>query len=208
LTVTARLRKAAMILIVVGLCSAADDARADYLFTPFVGGAFGGNTAFPNLEQGAGSTQLIFGGSVGWLSRGVFGVEADFGYAPRFFERNNRAGNIFGSNATTLSGSVIIAVPLSVTDYSLRPYLVGGLGLMHSGITYDSSQVVVLDPVSDNSLGLNVGGGAIGFLTPRTGLRFELRHFRTFERETNALSGILGPRLSFWRATIGVVIRY
>ena len=28
-----------------------------------------------------------------------------------------------------------------------------------------------------------VGGGAIGFLTPRTGVRFELRHFRTFERE-------------------------
>jgi hypothetical protein len=207
LTATARLRKAAMMLIVVGLCSAAEDARADYLFTPFVGGAFAGKTAFLNLEQGAGATQLIFGGSVGWLSRGLFGVEADFAYAPRFFERDNAAGVIFfGSNVTTLSGSVIIAAPLSVTDYSLRPYLVGGLGLMHSGITYDS--VSVVPPVTDNSLGLNLGGGAIGFLTPRTGLRFEIRHFRTFERETNAVSGILAPRLSFWRATIGVVIRY
>ena len=191
-------------LIVVVLCSPVREARADYLFTPFVGGAFAGNTAFLNLEQGAGSRQLIFGGAGGWLSHGLFGLEADFGYAPRFFERDNLAGTILSSNAITLSGSAIIAAPLSVTGDSLRPYLVGGLGLVHSGITYERD---VLPPVDDNSLGLNVGAGAIGFLTPRTGLRFELRHFRTFERETNEASGIVGPRLSFWRATVGVVVR-
>ena len=191
-------------LIVVVLCSPVSEARADYLFTPFVGGAVGGHTACLDLEQGGGSTQLIFGGSAGWLSRGVLGIEADFAHAPRFFERDNIGGLVLGSNATTLSGSVIVAVPLSVTDYSLRPYLVGGMGLMHSGIMYRGG---VLDSVNDNSLGLNVGAGAIGFLTLRTGLRFELRHFRTFERETNEASGILGPRLSFWRATVGVVVR-
>jgi hypothetical protein len=202
LTVIAR-TGAMTVLIMVVLCSSVREARADYLFTPFVGGAFGGDTAFLNLEQGAGSAQLIFGGSAGWLSNGLLGVEGDFAYAPRFFERDNTAGTILGSNATTLSGSVILAIPLSVTDYSLRPYIVGGLGLIHSRITYEQ----IVDPVDDNSLGLNVGAGAIGFLTPRTGLRFELRHFRTFERETNELSGILGPRLSFWRATVGVVVR-
>jgi hypothetical protein len=205
LTVTARIGKAAMTLIVVGLCGVGTDARADYLFIPFVGGAFGGSTAFLNLEQGAGSTQLIFGGSAGWLSRGLLGVEGDFSYAPRFFERDNLAGTISGSNETTLSGSVIIAVPLSVTDYSLRPYLVGGLGLMHSGIMYIAS--VPDGPVDDNSLGLNIGAGAIGFLTTRTGVRFELRHFRTLERRVNEASGDLAPRLSFWRASVGVVIR-
>ena len=56
---------------------------------------------------------MIFGGSAALLSRGVFGVEADFGYAPRFFEHDNRAGNITGSNVSTLSGSVIVAVPLA-----------------------------------------------------------------------------------------------
>jgi len=191
-------------LIVVVLFSAAREARADYLFTPFVGGAFGGQTAFLNLEQGVGSTQLIFGGSAGWLTGGLLGVEVDVAYAPRFFERDNLTGTILGSNAWTLSGSVIIAAPLSVTDYSLRPYLVGGLGLVHSGITYDRDLV---DPVDDNSLGLNVGAGAIGFLSQRTGLRFELRHFRTFGRDTNLLSGDLLPRLGFWRATVGVVVR-
>jgi hypothetical protein len=163
LSLTSRAATTAALVLAVVLCSPPRDARADYLFVPFIGGAFAGNTAFLNLEQGAGSTQWIFGGSAGWLSSGVLGFEGDFSYAPRFFERDNLAGEILSSNVTTLTGSVIIAVPQSVTGYALRPYLVGGLGLMHSGITY-----LFFDPVDDNSLGLNIGGGAIGFLSPPT----------------------------------------
>jgi opacity protein-like surface antigen len=190
-------------MLAVVLCGSLREARADYFFIPFIGGAFAGRTAFLNLEQGAGSTQLIFGGSAGWLTTGVLGVEGDFAYAPRFFERDNVGGNILGSSALTLSGSVIAAVPLAVSQYGLRPYLVGGLGLIHSGITYTG----LVDPVDDNSLGLNVGAGAIGFLSPRTGVRFELRHFRTLDRDVNDATGELRTRLSFWRATVGVVIR-
>jgi hypothetical protein len=202
LNVTTRAATTAALTLAVVLCSPARDARADYLFVPFIGGAFAGNTAFLNLEQGAGSTQWIFGGSAGWLSSGVLGVEGDFSYAPRFFERDNLAGEILSSNELTLSGSVIIAVPQSVTGYALRPYLVGGLGLMHSGITY-----LFFDPVDDNSLGLNIGGGAIGFLSQRTGVRFELRHFRTLADATNPANGEVSTRLSFWRFTVVVVIR-
>jgi opacity protein-like surface antigen len=191
------------LFLAVVLCGSPRNAGADYLFIPFIGGAFAGRTAFLNLEQGAGATQLIFGGSAGWLSSGVLGVEADFAYAPRFFERDNLAGVIQGSNAMTLSGSVIAAVPLGITQDGLRPYLTGGLGLVHSAITYTG----LVDPVDDNSLGLNVGAGAIGFFTPRTGVRFELRHFRTLERDVNPATGDLRTRLSFWRATVGVVIR-
>jgi hypothetical protein len=190
-------------VLAVILSGSAREARADYLFVPFIGGAVAGRTAFLNLEQGAGSTQLIFGGSVGWLSAGLLGFEGDFAYAPRFFERDNQAGVVLSSNAVTLSGRVIVAVPQRLTGYSLRPYLVGGLGLIHSGINYDE----VFPTVDDNSAGLNVGGGAIGFLTPRTGVRLELCHFRTFERDTNVASGEVSPLLSFWRFTAGVVIR-
>ena len=202
MNVTSRAATTAALVLAVVLCSPPRDARADYLFVPFIGAAFAGNTAFLNLEQGAGSTQWIFGGSAGWLSSGVLGFEGDFSYAPRFFERDNLAGEILSSNVTTLTGSVIIAVPQSVTGYALRPYLVGGVGLMHSGITY-----LFFDPVDDNSLGLNIGGGAIGFLSPRTGVRFEVRHFRTLEEATNPASGEVSTRLSFWRFTVGIVIR-
>ena len=203
MSLTARTAMTAMLVAVV-LWGPPRDARADYLFIPFIGGAFAGRTTFLDLEEAEGSAQLIFGGSAGWLSSGVLGFEGDFAYAPRFFERDNLTGNIFDSTLVTLNGSVIAAVPLAVTGYSLRPYAIGGMGLIHSSITF----IAPLDPqnVDDNSLGFNVGAGAIGFLTPRTGVRFELRHFRTLERQAD-LAGEVSARLSFWRFTVGVVIR-
>lgn len=194
-------RATTTVLIVVVLCGSAAPVRADYLFTPFIGGAFAGNTSFSDTEHAAGSGHVIFGGAAGWLSAGVLGVEGDFAYAPRFFEKDHIT--VLASTATTISGSVIIAAPLRVTGYSLRPYLIGGLGLIHSGITYQA----LLDPVDDNSLGMNLGAGAIGLLSPRTGLRFELRHFRTFNRDMPEFGSDRIARLSFWRVTIGVIIR-
>ena len=200
--VTARTARTVALLTAVVLCGSLREARADYLFTPFFGSAFGGSTAFLNLEQGAGSAQLIFGGSAGWLSAAILGVEGDFAYAPRFFESDNIGGVIPKSSAMTVSGNVIAAVPLALTGYSLRPYAIGGFGLIRSSITL----IEVLDSVDDNSMGFNVGGGVIGLFTPRTGVRFELRHFRTLERQAD-LAGEVSARLSFWRFTVGVVIR-
>jgi hypothetical protein len=174
------------------------------MFTPFIGSSFGTETTFVLLEPGAAnSSQLIYGGSVTLLSRGVLGVEADFGHAPRFFERDNRAGDITGSNVTTLTGNVLVAVPLSVSRESLRPYVVGGLGLIHAAA---QTSINFLD-IDENLLGSTVGGGAIGLISPRTGFRFELRHFWTLKNAPNELTGENGTRLSFWRATVGVVIR-
>jgi hypothetical protein len=213
LNVAARAATTATLLLAVVLCGSPREARADYLFVPFIGGAFAGKTSFYDAEQafgediegGSGSTQLIFGGSVGWLSQGIIGFEGDFSYGPRFFETDNEAGEIAASHLVTVSGSVIVAAPLRVTGYSLRPYLIGGLGLMHSGITYVTASA--FPPVDDDSVGFNIGGGAIGFLSPRTGVRFELRHFRTFDREPNEVSAEVSSKLSFWRLTVGLVIR-
>jgi hypothetical protein len=181
------------------------DAGADWLFAPFVGSAFAGSTALPDLEQGASSAQLIFGGSVGWWSAGILGFEGDFAYAPRFFERDNLAGVVTNSNALTLGANVVVAVPVSVTRESLRPYLVGGLGWMHASI--DELLFPEIFGRAQNAVGMNLGGGAVGFVSPRTGFRFELRHFRSLERDTNPLTGERQSLLSFWRATVGVVIQ-
>jgi hypothetical protein len=201
------LRSAARTLVALAFAAlgTATEARADWLFTPFVGSSFATKTSYLILETGgASSSQLIFGGSAALLSRGVFGVEADFGYAPRFFERDNRAGNIIGSNVNTLSGSVIMTVPLSVSRESLRPYAVAGFGLIHA-----ASNDAVFDAFTfdDTFAGVNLGGGAIGLISPRTGFRFEIRHFRSVHNAPNTLTGESSARLSFWRATVGVVIR-
>ena len=202
MNLTARAATIATLLLVV-LCGSPRDALADTLFMPFIGSTFARETLFNiGAEPDESSKHVIFGGSASWLSAGVLGVEGEFAYSPSFFKVERPESNIVSSNLLTLSGNVIVAVPLRVTEYSLRPYAIGGVGLIHSGIRF------LLPPhVDDNSMGFNVGGGAIGFLSRRTGVRFELRHFRTFEREPSDF-GDVGPRVSFWRFTVGVVIRY
>ena len=201
MSVTSRAGHGVTTLLVVFFCGLTRPAHGDYLFTPTFGATFGASTAFLDLDSGTDSTHLIFGGSAGWLSGGILGAEGEFSYAPRFFEHDQQV--VIASTLVTFTGNVIVAAPLRVTGYSLRPYLIGGLGLIHSGITYQAP----LDPIDDNSFGMNIGAGAIGLLSPRTGLRFELRHVRTFGREINEATGESGARLSFWRATIGVLIR-
>jgi opacity protein-like surface antigen len=197
------MRRAATVAVL--LLAFAAEARADWMFTPFVGTSFGTNTSQVILEAGAANAaKLTFGGSAALLSQNVLGVEADFGYAPHFFERDAKAGTITASNALTLSGNVIAAVPLSITRESLRPYVTGGLGLIHSS----ASEPLSLFSFDENNLGMNIGGGAVGLISPRTGFRFEIRQFRTLQNGTNALTGVRSTRLSFWRASVGVVIRF
>lgn len=194
-------------MLVTALCSVPASAYADWLFSPFLGGTFAGKTALLDLEQGAGSTQVVFGGSAGWWGAGVLGVEADFGYVPRFFKRDNAAGLVADSNVATFGLDVVVATPVSVTRESLRPYLVGGLGWMHASIDESLNLFPELFGRARNSVGMNVGGGAIGYITPRAGVRFELRQFRSLERDENPFTGERVALLSFWRATVGVVIR-
>src|SRR5688572_15499885 len=183
-------------------------ASADWIYAPFVGATFGGSTTLLDLEfGGASSTQLIFGGSVGWWSAGIIGFETDFSYAPRFFETDNQTGLVTNSNLITWGGNVVVAVPVSITRESLRPYLVGGLGWMHASIDEGSNVFPEFLARARNSVGLNIGGGAIGFISQRTGLRFEVRHFRSLEHGENPVSLESGSLLSFWRATVGVVVR-
>ena len=182
-------------------------ADADWIFAPFIGSTFAGSTTLPDLDQGASSSQLIFGGSAGLWTSGILGLEGDFSYAPRYFESGDPLGVITGSNVFTFSGNVVIATPVSITRESLRPYLVGGVGWMHVSIDELTSVLPELLGRARNSVALNFGGGVVGFITPRTGVRFEVRHFRSLEHEETFLTGESQSLLSFWRVTGGVVIR-
>ena len=179
-------------------------ASADWLIIPHFGPVFGGNTTIVDLDQGAGSRKFTFGGSFAWLTDGIVGLEADVGHTPHFFERSSRDALVLDSTVTTVTGSVLATVPLSITRESLRPYLVGGVGLMHAS----SNDAVGIFSFDSNLLAMNVGGGVIGFITPFTGLRFDLRHFRNLVPDGSATTTSGSTRLSFWRASVGVVIRY
>ena len=53
---------------------------------------------------------------------------------------------------------------------------------------------------------MNVGGGATGFVSDRWGLNWDVRYFRGSSRDAKGLS-IGSERLSFWRASMAVVLR-
>ena len=176
---------------------------------PFVGGTFAGQTIHFDPERGAGSPQLIIGGAGAWLTDGVIGFEVDFAYAPRYFEGGKRAGIVTNSYLYTLTGSVIATLPLSVTRESLRPYVAGGLGFMDGHLEEVVNIFPELFELQERaSAALTVGAGVIGFVTRNTGARFDLRHVRSLARDESPVTGELRTKLSFWRVTAGVMLRY
>jgi hypothetical protein len=181
----------------------ATPARAEWFVTPFLGVKFGGTTNLVDLEQGASNSKWMLGAAAGIVSDGLFGVEADFGYYPRFFERSAGSGLIARSHAVTLMGNVIVAVPRSVTGLSLRPFVSGGAGLLNVSV----DDVAGILAFNSNLFAINAGGGATGALTRRTSVRLELRYFKSVTREDEDSLAFGPSRLSFWRAAVGLTVR-
>jgi hypothetical protein len=174
------------------------------LLTPFVGLKFAGQTRIVVLETGgAGNAKFALGAIASRLGDGLFGLEADVGYVPRFFER--ASGNLISSShVLTVMGNVVLAAPRSLTGYALRPFLSGGAGLMHIGI----DDIAGALPVDTKHFAVNVGGGASGGLTDLTSVRFELRYFRSMGNSNGDNISFGSTNLSFWRAGVGLTLRY
>ena len=196
--------------VLTGACLGASGAtaHADIIVTPFVGKTFAATMALAGISPlpttARVDKQTWTGGvSAAWLTSSVFGAELEFGYAPRFF----RSTQVFirpGSNVTSLTGNLLVTLPLSVTRESLRPYVTAGMGLLHAGVN-DAANIANVD---SNLLGTSFGGGAIGFLNSRAGVRFDLRYMRSAATGEDTATQLTEPRLGFWRATFGVAIRY
>jgi opacity protein-like surface antigen len=173
------------------------------MVTPFIGLKFAGKTTIVDLEQGASNAKMTLGASIAVLSDNIFGVEGELGHSPRFFERST-GSLVARSNVTTLMGNVLFAVPRRITQDSLRPYAVAGVGLVHVNI----EDLANLLGVNTNLLGITFGGGAIGHLTNRTSIRIDVRHIRNIKQVTDdnvpGFSGV--TEISFWRATVGVAL--
>jgi hypothetical protein len=195
-----RRRLSAALLVL--LCAPIPQASADWFITPFLGTSFGADTTALIFE--ASGQKLTLGASVALIGPGLLGVELDVGHTPGFFQGDDPEGLVLSSRVTTVGGNVIIAAPLALTRESLRPYVVGGVGLIQAR----SQNAAGLFPVDQDLAGLTLGAGALGMVSERTGLRFDIRHIK-------AVAGAKGPferpgasRVRFWRATAGVTIRY
>ena len=176
-------------------------ASAEWQLRPFLGLTFGGRTTFFDLEQAADNLNLVIGFNSVLLGE-LIGFEADVGYAPGFFQAGGQH-LVTRSSATTLTGNVVVALPRRLTEFTLRPYFVGGAGLMQARIN-DPSKVL---GVSSTLPAVDLGGGVTGFLSDRIGVSWDVRHFRSFGGKARGLS-FGREQLSFWRANMALVFRY
>ena len=196
-------------LIGLTLIGAATPASADWLFTPYAGLTFGKSANFgdvgdleDNLERRA-----TFGASATWTGAGIFGFEADFGSTPNFFENTsgNRNFDFGDSNVTTLMANVVLAAPIGgTTGKGLRPYGSAGVGLLRSNVSASG----LLDDLSQNELGFNLGGGVYSFFTDNFGLRGDIRYFRALQKGNDGGRDLDLSDLKFWRGTLGVTFRF
>jgi opacity protein-like surface antigen len=170
-------------------------ARAQGFIVPYIGANFGGDSGCQRLADCEEKT-LNFGVALGSLG-GPVGFEEDIGYARGFF------GDIAdgGSSVFVLMSNVMIGVPAG----PIRPYVVGGLGLIKSHVDFDVSSLVSAD---DNNLGYDLGGGLTIAFGDHVGVRGDLRRFRTFGDVSLGGLPISGESLDFWRAAGGLYLGF
>jgi len=178
-------------------------AAADRQIRPYVSVTFGGRTTLVDLENSADKHHGMIG-VTGAILGDIVGVDVDLAGGPGFFQSGDRH-LVLQSSVTTLMGNVVVAMPRRMTEYTLRPYVVGGLGLMRVNVL-DYFNVL---QVADTFLAYDFGGGAIGFVTNRVGVFWDVRRFRNVVRsgQTRGVS-VDTERLSYWRASMGLAIRY
>lgn len=193
------MRLVPVLVVGLGLLSSQVDA-AEKQVKPFIAVTFGGGTTLLDLEDTSARSHpaIGVGGAMLW---DLFGFDVDLAHVPGVFQSKNQT-LVLDSSVTTLTGSFIITLPRRMTEYVLRPYFVGGGGLMRVRI----DDVFEALPVRKTLPTVNIGGGATGFLNDRWGVSWDVRYFRGASRDTKGLS-IGSEQLSFWRANMAVVMR-
>ncbi|HTL44977.1 MAG TPA: outer membrane beta-barrel protein [Vicinamibacterales bacterium] len=208
------------LLVTSAMCAAAfmaapATASADWVITPFVGWNFGGSADVNNGVTGTAFSnqfehKIDYGVSVAQMGAGIIGWEADFGYSPNFFETGTASNNAFDftndSNVTTLTGNVIVGAPLGGHGGSIRPYAVGGVGLIRTNV--QDAAGFFQDVTSKNDFGFDIGAGVMGYFAQNVGIRGDVRYFRSFNGSSDNVTGLGLSNFHFWRGSVGVSFKF
>jgi len=170
-----------------------------------------------NYGAAATSSSVDFGGQVGYLYRGVIGGEFIADFAPRFNLTNAFLAD--RPNVNAYMANVLVSVPVGA-DHQIQPYLSAGFG----GVQLHSNMLALASvPTSAQTSANDVrGGGDIGFgvmgFAGNVGIRGDVRYFRAFTNDNaaigtgstaaDAFAQNLLSGLDFWRANIGIAVRW
>jgi opacity protein-like surface antigen len=176
--------------------ASAPPARAQGFISPFIGYDFGGDSGCPDAT-GCEDKKLNWGVSFGAMGS-VIGFEEEFAYAKDFF------GAVPGqsSSVLTLMSNLMIAPAIG----PVRPYVLGGIGLMKTNVDFDSSASLL--NASNNNAAWDLGAGVMGFFGEHVGLRGEIRHFRSFSDFDVLGITVENTNLRYNRASAGIVFKF
>jgi opacity protein-like surface antigen len=179
------------------LVCASAPARADGFIVPFVGFNFGGDSASSCASlTTCQEKRLNLGLSIGSMGS-AFGFEEDISYAKNFFGATPGQDN----SVLSLMSNVVAGVGVG----PVRPYVVGGFGLIRPHVTSLVGSITSFD-ASKNSLGYDLGGGVTVLFGGRVGVRGDIRRFRTLQ-DVN-LFVFSSQKLNFWRASAGLALNF
>jgi len=142
------------------VCSGARIARLEKQIRPFVGVTFGGGTTLLDPEKASGKPNPAIGISA--LAIGEVFASRPISRTRGVFQSGD-SRLVLSSSVTTLTGNVMVAAPHSWTEYTLRPYFVGGAGMMR----VKRQDYFDLFNIANVYAATDVGGGATGFITNR-----------------------------------------
>ncbi len=176
-----------------------------------LGVTFAGRTTLFDPQLAADKKHADFGGAVTLLGAGVVGAETVIVFTPGFFQTDKTplatetsVVQIKSSRVVAMMGNAVLTTPRRWTEYSLRPFLSGGFGILHAT---ETQAIDALPLVHPGMAGFNIGGGAVGFLTKRTGVRFDLRYYRSVHGPDPLDTSPGSVRLRFMTASVGLVLR-
>lgn len=190
-----------VVLSIMLLAVSAAPARADGFVTPFYGFNFGGDSANCRAFSSCEDKRKNFGVSIGMMGP-VFGFEEDISWAKDFF---GRAPNVDNS-VFTLMSNLLIGIGVG----PVQPYFLVGAGLIRP---HASSDLRKFD-TKNNSLGYDLGAGVNGYFSRHVGIRGDVRRFHALQDMNIPLLGdivdqiFVTRKLDFWRASVGLSLRY
>lgn len=182
------------ILIIGVLALTSAPASAQGFISPFIGFNYGGDSGCPTATncEDKHSNFGVSGGKLGAIGGGEF----EFGYAKNFF------GDAPGvdTSVLTLMGNVIVGPKFGF----IRPFVLGGVGLIKSHVELTTGSL--LD--SSNNFGWDIGGGVMIMFGDHVGVRGDVRRFQSFQNQTILGFSLADEKLSFNRATAGLVLGF
>jgi len=189
-----------------------DAAVSHWIASGFVGSDFGNQASGSNVN---------FGGSVGYLWNNWIGGEFLAGFSPNF-QLQSTAPNAFllNGNKPAINSYMVNAMGAAALgpDANWQPFISGGVGAitLRSGLGDTTNNAAVANAFNpdESRFGGNIGAGIMGF-AGNWGIRADVRYFRAMSRDTIASTISSGtsdlnilPGLDFWRANIGVALRW